>query len=158
MTSTYEWTTEMKSAEKPAYCALNTYTKLMRAAESVTSRVGRSMSADDLTISQFGVLEALHHKGPLCQRDIAAKILKSTGNITMVIDNLEKRGLVRRERDSQDRRYLTVYLTDAGTELITKVFAGVEASIVREMAVFSEYEQQQLGTLCKKLGLREGGK
>ena len=56
------------------------------------------MAAFDLTISQFGVLEALYHKGPLCQRDIAAKILKSTGNITMVIDNLEKRELVRRER------------------------------------------------------------
>ena len=93
----------MKHVEKLTYRALNTYTKLMRAAESVTNRVSSSMSAADLTVSQFGVLEALHHKGPLCQRDIAAKILKSSGNITMVIDNLEKRGLVRRERDNQDR-------------------------------------------------------
>jgi MarR family 2-MHQ and catechol resistance regulon transcriptional repressor len=145
---------EMKPAEKPTYRALNTYTKLMRAAESVTSRVGRSMALAELTISQFGVLEALYHKGPLCQRDIAAKILKSTGNITMVIDNLEKRGLVRRERDSQDRRYLTVYLTEAGTTLITKVFAGVEVSIVTEMAVLSDGEQDLLGSLCKKLGLK----
>jgi MarR family transcriptional regulator, 2-MHQ and catechol-resistance regulon repressor len=148
----------MKPAEKPTYRALNTYTKLMRAAETITSRVSRAMLAADLTISQFGVLEALHHKGPLCQRDIAAKILKSTGNITMVIDNLEKRGLVRRERDSQDRRYLTVFLTDAGTTLIAKVFAGVEASIVKEMAALSKEEQELLGNLCKKLGLKEGGK
>jgi MarR family 2-MHQ and catechol resistance regulon transcriptional repressor len=147
----------MKPLEKPTYRALNTYTKLMRAAESVTSRVNRSMLAADLTISQFGVLEALFHKGPLCQRDIAAKILKSTGNITMVIDNLEKRGLVRRERNSRDRRYLTVYLTDAGTTLIAKVFAGVESCIVTEMAALSEDEQDLLGNLCKKLGLREGG-
>lgn len=51
------------------------------------------------------MLEALYHKGPLCKRDIAAKILKSTGNITLLIDNLEKNGLVRRERDNEDRRF-----------------------------------------------------
>lgn len=142
--------------DKPAYCALNSYTKLMRAAESVTSRTSRPMAAAGLTISQFGVLEALLHKGPLCQRDIAAKILKSTGNITMVIDNLEKQGLVRRERDMEDRRYLTVHLTEKGTTLINKVFADVEASIVAEMSALSAEEQEQLGSLCKKLGVKGG--
>ncbi len=142
--------------DKSAYCALNSYTKLMRAAESVTSRTSRPMAAAGLTISQFGVLEALLHKGPLCQRDIAAKILKSTGNITMVIDNLEKQGLVRRERDMEDRRYLTVHLTEKGTILINKVFADVEASIVAEMSALSAEEQEQLGNLCKKLGLKGG--
>jgi MarR family 2-MHQ and catechol resistance regulon transcriptional repressor len=147
----------MKSTDNPTYLALNTYTKLMRAAESVTSRVNRAMAAFDLTISQFGVLEALYHKGPLCQRDIAAKILKSTGNITLVIDNLEKRDLVRRERDSEDRRYLTVHLTGEGNALIARAFARVEAAIVAEMATLADHEQEVLGTLCKKLGLKKGG-
>ena len=146
----------MKPTDTTTYRALNTYTKLMRAAESVTSRVGRTMGAADLTISQFGVLEALLHKGPLCQRDIAAKILKSTGNITLVIDNLEKRGLVRRERASEDRRYLTIRLTDQGLELIRQVFARVEAAIVAEMRVLTNDEQEALGLLCKKLGLKGG--
>lgn len=142
------------SRASQTYQALNTYTKLMRAAESVTSRLTRIMAADDLTISQFGVLEALHHKGPLCQRDIAAKILKSTGNMTMVIDNLEKRGLVRRERHSEDRRYFTIHLTEKGKELIIRTFAEVEAAIVTEMEVLTGAEQDTLGSLCKKLGLR----
>jgi MarR family 2-MHQ and catechol resistance regulon transcriptional repressor len=129
----------------------------MRAAESVTSRVNRFMAAENLTISQFGVLEALLHKGSLCQRDIAAKILKSTGNITLVIDNLEKRGLVRRERDTDDRRYLTVHLTEAGSELIIRSFADVESAIVAEMVILSENDQEELGRLCKKLGIRESG-
>lgn len=146
----------MTTPQRPTYRALNSYTKLMRAAESVTSRINRFMGAENLTISQFGVLEALHHKGPLCQRDIAAKILKSTGNITLVIDNLEKRGLVRRERDSQDRRYLTVHLSEEGAQLIVKVFASVESAIVAEMGTLSENEQEQLGKLCKKLGLKGG--
>ena len=147
----------MTPTESPTDLALNTYTKLMRAAESVTVRVNRFMTAAKLTISQFGVLEALYHKGPLCQRDLAAKILKSTGNITLVIDNLEKRGLVRRARDNADRRYLTVYLTETGESLIADVFADVEAAIVAELAVLAPQDQKLLGQLCKKLGL-QGGK
>ncbi|MDU0458761.1 MAG: MarR family transcriptional regulator [Geobacteraceae bacterium] len=143
----------MKKADS-TYLALNTYTKLMRAAESVTNRTSRVMAAAGLTISQFGVLEALYHKGPLCQRDVAAKILKSTGNITLVIDNLEKSALVRRERDTGDRRYLTVHLTKSGSELIAKVFVDVEAAIVAEMGSLNGDEQELLGKLCKKLGLR----
>ncbi|ACH38227.1 winged helix-turn-helix transcriptional regulator, MarR family [Citrifermentans bemidjiense Bem] len=142
--------------KKNSYRALNTYTKLMRASESVTSRVGRKMSEARLTISQFGVLEALLHKGAMCQRDVAAKILKSTGNITLVIDNLEKQELVRRERSLEDRRYYTVVLTDKGRALIEVVFAEVEAAIVSEMSVLTEQEQETLGELCKKLGIREG--
>jgi len=63
-------------------------------------------------------------------------------------------GLVRRVRDSEDRRYLTVHLTDTGTELIAKVFTDVEAAIVAEFASLTEEEQEILGSLCKKLGLK----
>ena len=143
--------------ESSSYRSLNTYTKLMRASESVTSRVGRKMSDAGLTISQFGVLEALLHKGDMCQRDVAAKILKSTGNITMVIDNLEKQGLVKRERSLEDRRYCTVLLTEKGRTVIEAAFAEVEAAIVKEMGALTDEEQELLGKLCKKLGLREGG-
>jgi len=142
--------------ESSSYRSLNTYTKLMRASESVTSRVGRKMSDAGLTISQFGVLEALLHKGDMCQRDVAAKILKSTGNITMVIDNLEKQGLVKRERSLEDRRYCTVLLTEKGRTVIEAAFAEVEAAIVKEMGALTDEEQELLGKLCKKLGLREG--
>jgi len=147
---------EAVKQDKPSYRALNTYTKLMRASESVTGRGGRKMSDAGLTISQFGVLEALLHKGAMCQRDVAAKILKSTGNITLVIDNLEKQGLVKRERSLEDRRYYSVLLTDTGRKLIEATFAEVEAAIVAEMSVLTEEEQEMLGRLCKKLGLKEG--
>lgn len=140
--------------DKSPYRALNTYTKLMRAAESVTVRTSRVMAAAGLTISQFGVLEALYHKGPLCQRDIAAKMLKSSGNITLVIDNLEKSGLVRRERARDDRRYFTIQLTPSGSATIAVVFDQVATAISREMAVLDESEQELLGTLCKKVGLQ----
>jgi MarR family transcriptional regulator, 2-MHQ and catechol-resistance regulon repressor len=133
--------------------ALNAYVKLMRAAESVSARVHGHLSAAGLTISQFGVLEALYHLGPLSQSEIAKKILKSTGNITMVIDNLEKRGLVKRERDQEDRRYYSISLTSTGKKAIASLFPPHAGRIVQEMNVLSGPEQETLGKLCRKLGI-----
>ena len=82
------------SAEEKA--ALDAYIKVWRAAHAMEVRANRHLSAHNLTISQFGVLEALHHLGPLSQRQLADKILRSSGNLTMVIDNLESDGLVGR--------------------------------------------------------------
>ena len=101
--------------------ALGTYVKLMRAAESITSRVHKHLSSVGLTVSQFGVLEAIFHLGPLSQRDLGRKILRSSGNITMVIDNLEKRSLARRRRDGKDRRFVTVHLTEEGVALMKSI-------------------------------------
>lgn len=136
--------------------ALNTYTKLMRAADSITARTHRHLSSKGLTISQFGVLEALYHLGPLTQKEIGQKILRSSGNITMVIDNLEKRALVARKRDKADRRVFIIHLTAEGNKLISKVFPPHATKISDEMSVLSAAEQETLGDLCKKLGL--GGK
>ena len=81
--------------------ALDTWIKLTRAVDSFGARLADAGTCADVTVSQFGVLEALHHLGPLRQGEISAKLLRSGGNITLVVDNLEARGLVRRERDGQ---------------------------------------------------------
>ena len=133
--------------------ALRTYVKLMRAAESVTARTHRHLSGSGLTISQFAVLEALYQLGPLSQRDIGKKILRSSGNITMVIDNLEKNGLVKRKRGEPDRRFFIVHLTDKGYRLINKIFPPHAAVIAKNLGVLTAAEQDALGRLCKKLGL-----
>lgn len=148
--------TKYKGSDKEVR-ALNSYIKLARAAEAVNARTGRAYGAAGLSVSQFGVLEALFHGGPLCQRDLARKILKSSGNITMVIDNLEKRRLVQRERDAADRRFITVHLTDAGRQLIGSIFPQQVAEILAEMSALTEEEQDELGRLCRKLGLSQGG-
>jgi MarR family 2-MHQ and catechol resistance regulon transcriptional repressor len=135
--------------------ALRTYVKLMRAADSITSRIHKHLSSVRLTLSQFAVLEALYHLGPLYQTEIGRKLLRSSGNITMVIDNLEKRSYVSRERQKEDRRFMMVQLTDEGFELISKVFPSHAAVITREMSVLGEREQETLAQLCKKLGLKE---
>ncbi len=133
--------------------ALNAYIKLMRAAESITARA-HTVLPKDITLSQFSVLEALLHRGPLCQSELAGKLLKSGGNLTLIVDNLEKSGLVTRERDQEDRRFITVSLTDKGRAFITGLFPQVAASITREFAALSSAEQFTLGWLCKKVGAR----
>lgn len=134
--------------------ALDTYIKLLRAAGSVAGRVERRLETYGLTSSQFGALEALHHLGPMCQRALSEKLLMSGGNTTVVVDNLEKRGLVRRVRDKQDRRFITVHLTEAGRRLIDEIFPDHVARIVRELGGLTAAEQEELGRLCKKLGKR----
>ena len=134
--------------------ALDTYIKLMRCAEMVEARVNRHLAVANLTVSQFGVLEALYHLGPLVQKDIAKKILKSTGNITLVINNLEKRGLVRRERSDVDRRFIDVYLTPQGTEIVERLMPQHVDNIVKEFSILMGGEQGELARLCKKLGLQ----
>ena len=133
--------------------ALKTYVKLMRAAESITARVHKHLSSAGLTVSQFGVLEAIYHLGPLSQKDLGRKILRSSGNITMVIDNLEKRRLVRRERDTSDRRIFIVHLTGEGQKLIRKIFPSHAALITDELSVLNRNDQIILGNLCKKVGM-----
>jgi MarR family transcriptional regulator, 2-MHQ and catechol-resistance regulon repressor len=137
--------------------ALNAYIKLIRGAESVTSRLAPGLEAAGLTTSQFGALEALFHRGPMCQRELGRKLLKSGGNVTLVVDNLEKRGLVRRERERRDRRFVTVHLTEEGQQLIAEYFPRHAAAIVEQMAVLTPSEQHELGRLCRKLGLQQAG-
>ena len=107
-------------------------------------------------MTQFGVLEALLHLGPMCQKDLAIKQLKTGGNMTLVIDNLEKRQLVRRERSIEDRRHNTIYLTISGKELIDNYFPQHVSAIEHELAVLTPTEQEQLHALSRKLGLQEG--
>lgn len=133
--------------------ALNAFIKLQRAAESVATRV-HGVLPSSLTITQFGVLEALHHIGPLCQGELAEKLLRSGGNLTLVVDNLEKAGLVARERDPADRRFVVVKLTDRGSEFIGQLIPKVVANVVREMNILSSTELADLGRLCKKIGLK----
>jgi len=137
--------------------ALDAYIKLTRAVSSVEARLGLELARAGLTSTQLGVLEALLHLGPLGQRVLGGKLLMSGGNITTVVDNLEARGLVRRERRDDDRRHVTVHLSPEGRRLIAKVFPNHVRAIVDAFSVLTPSEQETLGRLAKKLGLSQPG-
>ena len=132
--------------------ALDAYIKLSRARKMMGSLTSRLLAEYGLTESQFGTLEALHYLGPMCQSDIGEKLLVTGGNMTMVVNNLEKRGLVSRRRAQNDRRQITVSLTEAGQQLVDGLFPRHAQNIANLMGTLSPDEQDQLGLLCKMLG------
>ena len=132
--------------------ALNAYIALQRAADSLSARLLSGLSAAKLTESQFGVLEALYHLGPMCQRDIARKILTTKANMTLVIDNLEKRALVQRTRSKADRRYFEIALTTAGRKLIEEFLPEHVDAICRQFDILNAEEQELLRKISRTLG------
>ncbi len=132
--------------------ALGTYVKLMRAANAARSYASRSLSGANLTLTQFAVLEALYHLGPMSLSDIARKVLTTGGNLTMVVGNLEKRGLACRQSCPEDKRVLIVVLTAKGKTLLRDIFPRHAAAVVEFLHALSPEQQERLGDLCRKLG------
>ena len=136
--------------------ALDFYIKLSRAAESVSQRINAHLRNYDLTVSQFGALEALYHLGPMQSGELGEKILKSSGNMTLVIDNLVQRELVYRQRREDDRRCVDIHLTEKGTVLITNILPNHVAGVVASLSALSAAEQATAAELLRKLGLAQG--
>ena len=131
---------------------LDTFIKLTRCTNSVLAVLSARQTTSDLTASQFAVLEAFYHLGSMTQGEISSKVLKSTSNLTTVIDNLERDGYIRRESDKNDRRVIHVHLTEAGTGKVEAVLPNHVGALVEIFSVLSPSEQETLGELCKKLG------
>ena len=134
---------------------LDAYVKLSRALSTIDARIHRPLADHGLTISRFGILEALMHLGPLSQRELGSKILRSSGNVTVVIDHLERDGLVERCRGGGDRRVVLVSLTDAGRNAIESAYPEHVARIVRAFGPLSREERATLADLAKRLGTQQ---
>ncbi len=134
--------------------ALDLFIALTRSSDSFQKAALRKAPLPEgLTLSQFGVLEALLHLGSLPQNVVAHKILKSKGNISVVVSHLEGRGLVYRRRTPDDRRQLLLELTPAGHTLISNYFPRMANGFADSASVLSAEEQYTLIALCKKLGV-----
>lgn len=146
----------MKSTKiygKRAEIALGMWVKLARASATFGKLTLENIKSFGLTQPQFGVLETLGHLGPLTFSNLSKKQLVSGGNMTCVVDNLEKDGLAERIHSTEDRRAIKVQLTLKGRKLFDDVF-GKHAQYVADIAtILTEKEQIQLGKLLRKLGL-----
>jgi MarR family 2-MHQ and catechol resistance regulon transcriptional repressor len=138
--------------------ALGLWVKLSRAHATFDRIAKRDIARYGLTEPQFGVLECLGHCGPLKQCDLSRKMLVTGGNTSLVIDNLEKGGLVRRERNPDDRRTVSVHLTPKGKKLFQEIFPQHAAAITAAAGALTPGEQKELSRLLRKLGraLAEG--
>jgi MarR family 2-MHQ and catechol resistance regulon transcriptional repressor len=132
--------------------SLTLFIALSRATQWVNAHADQDIRSNGLNRTEFGVLELLHHKGPQPLQQIGGKVLMSSGNITYVVDKLEKKGLVRRRASTTDRRLIYAELTDYGETFIASIFPGHIAVIESAVKGLSPEEQQVAGELLKKLG------
>ena len=131
--------------------ALDALIKLVRCNSSLQARLEVGMRAAGFTPTQFGILEALLHLGPLEPCELGP-LLTSRPNVVLLVDQLEERGLVRRKPVEGDRRRVRIELTPAGRSAIHGAFRKHARRVAEELSALSAPEQEQLGRLCKRLG------
>jgi MarR family 2-MHQ and catechol resistance regulon transcriptional repressor len=132
--------------------ALGMWVKLARAYATFNKTTVKDIRRYGLTQPQFGVLECIGHLGPMSIGELSRKMLVSGGNMTCVVDNLEKEGLVLRRHSDEDRRSVIVVLTKKGSDLFETIFPQHAEFITQTAAVLTVDEQEELARLLKKLG------
>jgi len=147
-----------QTATAPRYSAtqeraLKLFVVLTRASNALHRRINEQIDLHDLTLTEFGILEALYHKGPLLLGDVQRKILLSSGGVTYTVDRLAEKGLVERRECASDRRARYAALTPKGEALISEIFPEHADRITDMVSVLSSKEQAELIELCRKLGL-----
>jgi MarR family transcriptional regulator, 2-MHQ and catechol-resistance regulon repressor len=140
------------SQTRPDVSGVHLWLLLWKASKAVEAQAQRSVKATGLCLSDFGVMEALLHKGPLPISALGKKVLLSSGSMTAAIDRLERSGLVDREATSTDRRARIVHLTEGGSKLIRKVFAEHERDMERVFSRLDKPERRAIANLLRKLG------
>jgi MarR family transcriptional regulator, 2-MHQ and catechol-resistance regulon repressor len=133
--------------------ALKLWVVLSRAHAAVLERTADDVARHELTAAEFGVLEALFHKGPLLLGDVQKKVLVSSGGVTYLMDRLEQRGLVRRKLCPSDRRARYAELTEEGNALMARIFPEHVECIREVLAGLNCAEQREAIELLRKLGL-----
>lgn len=132
--------------------ALSTWVKLARAYSSFDKKSSESIKEFGLTQPQFAVIEVIGHLGPLKIGELCDKMLVTGGNMTLVLDNIEKLGFIERVPSREDRRAINIQLTPTGQKLFEDVFVKHAENITQFMSVLNAAEQKNLGDLLKKLG------
>lgn len=124
---------------------------LARTNQEIIKRQIPFIRANGLTLTQFGVLELLYHKGSLRICEIIEKTLSTGGNMTVVINNLHKVGLIERTLDPHDKRAFLINITPKGEDLISKIFPRHLENLELILDGLDEEEKSNLILLLKRL-------
>jgi MarR family 2-MHQ and catechol resistance regulon transcriptional repressor len=137
--------------DRETRAALHLWIALNRTADSIHEHLQRQVEAHGLTLTEFGVLEALLHKGPLSIGEIGDRVLLASSSMTYVIDKLEDRGLLRRRPSEEDRREKLAELTSAGRAKIEAAFPEHAALIDELMADLSLEDRREAASLLRRV-------
>ena len=141
-----------RAAKSPDTSGVHVWLVLMKAFQAVMPHAAESIGQTKLGDSDFRVLEALLHKGPLPVNTLGPKVWLTPGSISVAVDRLVRRGLVSRNDHPGDRRVRQVELTAKGRALITRGFREHAAAMESVASVLSKKERLTLLRLLKKLG------
>lgn len=152
--SSGRYTSRVPSTAVPAEYpdALKLWVVLSRAHAAISARAAADAARHELTLAEFGVLEALYHKGRMLLGEVQRSLLVSSGGVTYLVDRLAARGLVRREACERDRRARYAVLTDEGEALVARIFPAHVQTIVAACAGLRPEQQQQAAALLRTLG------
>ena len=140
-------------SENTELSAAKLWIVLARCYRALAISVEHSIADLGLCLSDFMVLEALLHKGPLTISEIQAKVLLASGSTTAAVDRVEQMGLVIRKTTATDRRARVLELTPKGRRLIEGTFREHARHLEKAMAVLDREERRRLHAGLKKLGL-----
>jgi MarR family 2-MHQ and catechol resistance regulon transcriptional repressor len=139
-------------SEQRAISAAKVWLILARASASVGTYIERSMNQHGFCLTDFMILEALLHKGPLTISAIGEKVLLASASMTSAIDRLEERGLVHRSLSAEDRRVRLVDLTCEGRRFTSDLFADHVDDLEAISKDISQDERRVLYSALKKIG------
>lgn len=143
--------THYKETEKEIL-VLNSFIKLVRAYESISSQLYLLFKKEGLTESQFYALDALYHHKKVSQKELSKKIWRSEGNVTMVVNNLAKQKLIEKKQSKDDKRIYIIKLTSYGIDLYKKVFPKFLQTITMLFEEITVEEHKEFQKVCIKIG------
>jgi MarR family 2-MHQ and catechol resistance regulon transcriptional repressor len=141
-----------QGAKEDTEQALKLFVVLSRAHNAVVAHAHADIARHGLTLMEFGILEALHHKGPLLLGELQKKILVTSGGVTYLLDRLAAKGLAERRRCEHDRRAYYAALTPEGEALIAEIFPAHAAALEAALGGLTPEEKETAAELLRKLG------
>ncbi|MCA0377683.1 MAG: MarR family transcriptional regulator [Gemmatimonadetes bacterium] len=133
--------------------ALRLWIIMSRAHTAIANHASADIARQGLTLAEFGILEALYHRGPMLLGEVQRRILVSSGGITFLVDRLTAKGLVERRTCESDRRARYAALTPKGEALVAEIFPAHADTLTRAMGALTVEEQQTVTTLLRRMGL-----
>lgn len=131
---------------------LRAHIELSRSLTKIRTKETAWLTQYDLTLPQFGILESLYHLGSLTVTQVTTLTLSTPGNITVVIKNLQAKGLIQTLPSVEDRRIKILSITEEGSALIASIFqTHVDNLTGWYDKALSEEEIQTLSHLLRKL-------
>ena len=123
---------------------------LQRAVKKIDSKIGKDFREKGITSSQFSVLDVLYTKGEMRICGLIEKVLSTSGNMTVVVKNMEQKDWLYRKSCPKDKRAFLVGLTDEGKKLFENLLPEHRKEIEETYGILSDEERRELIRILKK--------